>query len=229
MDALDGGPVKAPGGMKVICHEQLGALAPESNSNPWGSDVVVRTIRRMALSEAVRLAILEGRHIDDLGRPKPGALTSGLCLIAEAAPTAQPAYDVVLIDDEGHVLLNERLVFRRAGHGAGQDHGAISPGHAAAEGLARLAGLLKDRTVCVADELGTELDGVREPLREARRVVSLAPMLARLAETLEDDAVAAMLAWLAEGYDSAPDAHSRARFVRDAWIWMGLRGSGLDQ
>ena len=182
------------------------------------------------LAEAVREVLREPDFADGPWRPRQDGVAGGAAyLVARAVAGLQTAYRVVVVDQDGRVQFDEQLRFFAAKPLVIQAQGlrAVQADPHTAERMAALGALLADRIVCVPDELAAELDALREPLSQALRVQSLAPVLARAARRLDQARVVALLTWLRDGFDAAPGPPDQARFTREARAWALMPGRGL--
>ena len=177
-----------------------------------------RRDRVLSFAETVETALREPAPLKAFFS---GAALDGMYLVASALAELHPVYVVALIEEDGRVVFKETLRFVWMGK---DGRAEARPDSDTAKRLARLGKLLSDQIVYVPDELSSELDGVRDPLCQAWRVQSVAPLLAGKVREAGEAAKQELLAAVIQGFDEAPDPAARARFMRKARQWSAADG-----
>ena len=178
-----------------------------------------RRDRVLSLAETVQCALREPAPLKAFFG---GAGVDGMYLVAHALAELHPVYVVALLEEDGRLAFKETLRFVFVGK---DGRAEARPDAETSKRLARLGKLLSDQIVYVPDELSSDLDGVRDPLCQAWRVQSVAPLLAGKAREADEAARQALLAAVAQGFDQTPDPQARAAFMRKARQWSAADGS----
>jgi len=168
-------------------------------------------------------------HLTSFGVNSASSFAAPWCLAAGRVGTAPWCYEVVLIDPEGIETFHQTLVFdllsQSESRALEREMVLARPNERTADALADLAALCADRSVCVLDELTADLDGLRQPLCEARRVHSLLPTLAQALQGAGAAEAARMFSALDTAFSDPPSLVRLADFIRRGCLWSAAPSS----
>jgi hypothetical protein len=181
--------------------------------------IVLRWEDVASLRAALTQSLLEPEFADHGDALVVPPLTpDSLFLAAKTLLGLQPAFAVAVVDADGRLRFKETLCFSFEATPGGVIAQA-RPDRDTARRLKRLSDLLTDKPVYTSDERSSDLDGLRQPLGQALRVQSLAPLLARRAWADGVRGAQTLLDWVSRDFDAAEDPAARARFLRRAMDW----------